>query len=76
MTEPRKEILKTYDGECIVTHREMNHPKSKEKAMYLSFSNGQDVCGFYIGKDTIKDLVKAISHKGERRGRSTGSDSN
>ena len=72
-----KEIIKTFDGECVVTERVMKHPKNGENQLYLSFSNGQDVCGFFVGSKKKEDIIKFLTaKKGASRGRSNGNDNN
>lgn len=74
--EPRKEEIQAIGGKLIVTERKIKHHKSGELQDYLSFSNGQDVCGVFLDKNTKADLVKFLNKKptkGNQNGTSTKS---
>tara|TARA_R110002012_G_C11437240_1_gene590125 strand:- start:72 stop:326 length:255 start_codon:yes stop_codon:yes gene_type:complete len=63
MSEPKKEIIKTLNGNLIVTESKVKHQKSGDLLDYLSFSNGQDVCGVFMDKNTKKELSKFLNKK-------------
>lgn len=69
MSEPKKTVVKTFDGECVITERVMKHHKSGKTELYLSFSNGQDVCGFFVGEKTKAEIIKSLT---ERKGAKGG----
>lgn len=59
-----------------VSERDMVHPKSQKKCKYVSFSNGQDVCGVYVETEKLgsfkKELAKFLTegdNGGKQRGR-------
>jgi len=65
-----KEEIKTLDGKLIVTESKVKHHTSGQMLDYLSFSNGQDVCGIYLGKETKKELSKFLNKKEAKNGSS------
>lgn len=70
MSEPRKEVIPTFDGSLIVTERKVKHPKSKEMVDYISFSDGMSVSGVFLGKETKKELSKFLNKKESKDGSS------
>lgn len=66
----KKEVITTFDGNLIVTEMKVKHPKNGEMTDYISFSNGQDVCGVFLGKETKKELSKFLNKKGAKDGSS------
>lgn len=69
MTEPKSAKIKTLNGELFISIRTLAHPKdADQKAVYLSFSNGMDVAGVYLDKNTQKEIVEFLSEK-KRPGR-------
>lgn len=74
MSEPKKKIIKTFDGECVVTLRKAKHSKTGKMVDYLSFSDGLNATGVFLGKDTKKEIVEFISGKGATRGNSNKSE--
>ena len=73
MSEPKKEIIKTFDGTLIVTESKVRHPKSKEMVDYLSFSDGMSVSGVFLDKNTKKELSKFLNKKESKDGTSSES---
>ncbi len=69
----KKEVIKTFDGSLIVTEMKVKHPKNGDMVDYLSFSNGQDVTGVFLDKETKKELSKFLNKKEAKDGSSNGS---
>jgi hypothetical protein len=57
--------IKTADGECILTLREVKHPKSGKLVEYFSISDGLNVSGVFLGKDSKEEMYKFL--KGEKK---------
>ena len=69
----RTETISASGQNLIVSEGEIRHPKSGELVNYLSFSNGQDVCGVFLSTDTKKELVKFLNKKEVKNGTSSKS---
>lgn len=59
----KSETIKTMNGVLIVNETKVKHQKSGEMMDYLSFSNGQDVTGVFLGEDTKKELAEFLNTK-------------
>lgn len=70
----RTENIKSLNATLTVTESKIKHQKSGEMLDYLSFSNGQDVCGVFLDKETKKELSKFLNKKETKNGRSNESE--
>ncbi len=68
----KKEVIKALSGNLIVTESKVKH-QNGDMLDYISFSNGQDVCGVFLDKETKKELSKFLNKKESKDGSSTKS---
>jgi hypothetical protein len=74
-----KKTVKTFDGNCIITEMKAAHGKSGDMKDYLMFSDGMNAVGFYLDKNTKKEIAKALTTTGteeNKRGRGRPSGNN
>ena len=67
MSEIKKEVIKTFDGECVLTLRKVKHSKEGEMRDYLSLSDGLNATGIFLGPKTKEAIIKFLGGTNGRK---------